>query len=140
MISKTGIHAVTAMVVLEPPPDGEYIGASDIADQIGAPRNYLGKLLKTFADDGLVESRRGKGGGFRLARDPAAISLFEVLEPIEHLNRWSNCFLGRECCADENPCAVHQRWKIVRETYLRFLRETSVADIAQRPVGSCAWT
>ena len=130
MISKTGRHAVTALAVLAELSRDAYAGAADVAEHIGAPPNYLGKLLKTLADRGLLESQKGKGGGFRLARNAAEISLWEIVEPIEHVSRWSGCFLGRGRCSDESPCAVHQRWGKVRDDYLHFLRETTVADLA----------
>ena len=83
MLSKTGLHAVRAMVALAKLPDGSYGGAARIAQEIGAPQNYLGKLLKALAEEGLVESQKGLGGGFRLARNPQEISLLDVIEPIE---------------------------------------------------------
>jgi len=139
MISKTGVHALTALAALADLPDGVYAGAGEIAEQIGAPPNYLGKLLKTLADVGLVESQKGRGGGFRLALQAASISLLEALEPIEHVSRWNGCFLGRCLCSDSAPCAVHGRWGTARDIYLRFLRETSIADLATR-VGSRSLT
>lgn len=139
MISRTGIHAFRALAALASLPEGAFAGAAEIAQQINAPRNYLGKLLKTLAGAGLLESQKGKGGGFRLARQPTEISLLEVVEPIERVSRWSGCFMGRDACSDEAPCAVHQRWKDVRDVYLRFLRETTVAELAaQTPAESCA--
>jgi Rrf2 family nitric oxide-sensitive transcriptional repressor len=134
MITKTGVHALTALAVLAELPEGTYAGAADIAGQIGAPRNYLGKLLKSLADVGILESQKGKGGGFRLARDPATISLFEVIEPIERVSRWSGCFLGRKRCSADAPCAVHARWAGVRDVFLRFLSETTLADLAEHRV------
>jgi Rrf2 family transcriptional regulator, iron-sulfur cluster assembly transcription factor len=131
MISKTAAHALTALAALAELPPGSYAGAAEIAAQIAAPRNYLGKLLKVLADAGLVVSQKGKGGGFRLARPAAAVSLFEVVDPIEHLGRWSGCFLGRARCSAKSPCQVHKRWKVVRDAYLRFLQETTVADLAR---------
>jgi len=132
MISKTAIHAVRALATLGAHPADAYAGAAEIAEQIGAPRNYLGKLLKTLADAGLVESQKGKGGGFRLARQPEQISILEVVEPIDRVSRWSGCFLGGARCADQAPCAVHERWGKVRDVYLRFLRNTTLADLAGR--------
>jgi Rrf2 family protein len=134
MLSKTGIHALTALASLTRLPEGTYVGAAEVAAGIGAPPNYLGKLLKTLADAGIVASQKGKNGGFRLARDPAAISLLDVVEPIEHVSRWSGCILGRPRCSDQDACAVHDRWKQVRDVYLRFLRETTIADLARRPL------
>lgn len=132
MISKTAVHALTALTVLAELPDGSYIGAGDIADEIDAPRNYLGKLLKNLSDSGVVESQKGKGGGFRLARGAETISLYEVVETIERVSRWSGCFLGRNRCSDQSPCAVHAGWKKVRESYFEFLEETSIADLVKK--------
>lgn len=131
MLSRTSIHALRAMAILAELPEGHFAGAADIANEIGAPRNYLGKLLKTLADEGLLESQKGKGGGFRLARSSQAISIYEVVEPIEHVSRWNGCFLGRLRCSEEAPCALHTRWGAVRDQYLKFLRDTSVSDLTQ---------
>lgn len=133
MISRTGIHAIKAMAALAELPDGAYAGAGDLADEIGAPRNYLGKLLKSLSDVGLLESQKGKGGGFRLARPAAGISLAEVVEPFDHVRRWSGCFMGRAKCSDASPCNVHAKWGRVRDSYLHFLAETSVADLVHAP-------
>jgi len=133
MLSKTGIHAVRAMVVLAELPEGAYAGAVSIAEGIQAPRNYLGKLLQLLAREGLVESQKGMGGGFRLARPPRDISLLDVVEPIEHISRWNGCIMGRDVCSEEAPCAIHHRWKTIREAYLELLRDTRLADLIAHP-------
>jgi Rrf2 family protein len=130
VITKTAVHALTALSVLAELPPGKYAGAAEIAAGIGAPPNYLGKLLKSLADEGLLDSQKGKGGGFRLNRDPKAISLLDVMEPLERVSRWNGCFLGRKRCSDKTPCPVHARWKKVRDTYLEFLEETTVAELS----------
>ncbi len=129
MISKTGLHAVKALALLAGLQDGDFIGTTRIADEVGAPPNYLGKLLQQLASEGLVESRKGFGGGFRLNRQPDRIPLYDVIEPIDRVSKWKGCFLGRSSCSDSSPCAVHDRWSRVRSEYLEFLRNTSVADL-----------
>jgi Rrf2 family protein len=131
MLSKTGLHATLALKMLADLPPGEYAGAVRIAREIGAPQNYLGKLLKSFAEDGLLESQKGFGGGFRLARPASRITLFDVIEPIEHVSRWNGCFLGRKKCNDKSPCAVHDRWSKVRDEYLQFLKQTTLTELAE---------
>ena len=130
MISKTAAHAVRAMVYLAELPEGAYAGAAQIAREIHAPENYLGKLLQGFSRTGLVVSQKGHGGGFRLAREPRRISLFDIVDPLDQVSRKSGCLLGRRRCSDQNGCAVHPRWKKVQETYLGFLQETTLADVA----------
>src|SRR5262245_28653780 len=132
MLSKTGLHAVRAMVALARLPEGTYAGAASVAEDIGAPQNYLGKLLRNLAENGLLESQKGLGGGFRLARDARLISLFDVVDPIEHLGRWSGCILGLPACSDAAPCAMHDRWKGVRGSYIQMLQQTTLAELVAR--------
>ncbi len=130
MISKTGIHALQALAALAQLSNGAYAGAADLADTTGAPRNYLGKLLKALSRAGLVESQKGRGGGFRLAKDPARITLLDVMEPAARVTRWTGCFMGRPTCSNESPCVLHDRWRTARDAYFQFLKATTVADLA----------
>lgn len=134
MISKTSIHALAAMTRMATLHQGEFAGAADIADEIGAPKNYLGKLLKVLAGNGILISQKGFKGGFRLAKNADDISLFDVVEPIDKVSRWGNCFMRSESCSEHEPCAVHTRWKLIREQYLGFLHETSIADLVSKRV------
>lgn len=136
MISKSAVHAVNALATLAGLAPGAYLGTAEVAQRIEAPRNYLGKLLKTLAEHGLLDSQKGKGGGFRLARPPEHISLYDVMEPIEHVSRWDGCFLGQWRCSAEAPCAMHGRWREVRDVYLRFLRQTTLAHLASQDAGN----
>lgn len=131
MISRTGIHATMALTSLANLPTGEFAGAGAIAREIGAPQNYLGKLLNNLVTAGLVESQKGYGGGFRLTKPARSITVYDIVEPIDHVSRWGNCFLGGGTCSETEPCAVHYRWKEVRERYLAFLKETTLADLAK---------
>lgn len=129
MLSKTGRHAVRAFVALAELPEGKYLGANAIAQMIDAPANYLGKLLQRFAEEGLVVSQKGLGGGFRLGRSASEITLFQILDPVEDLSPWAGCVLGRETCADDTPCKLHHNWKRVKENYIGLLVSTSLADL-----------
>jgi Rrf2 family protein len=120
------------MVALARLPEGEFAGAAKVAREIGAPPNYLSKLLQALTHEGLVRSQKGLGGGFRLARDSRRITLLDVVGPIERLQRWSGCILGRPECSDEAPCAIHNRWKAVRNAYLQMLERTTVADLVAK--------
>jgi Rrf2 family transcriptional regulator, iron-sulfur cluster assembly transcription factor len=130
MISKTGIHALRALAALAQMSNSSFAGAADLAKATGAPRNYLGKLLKALSREGLVESQKGRGGGFRLAKDPARITLLDVMEPAARVTRWTGCFMGRTTCSNDAPCALHDRWSTARDAYFQFLKETTVADLA----------
>ncbi len=98
MISRTGKHTLRALLALHQVPVGSYAGAGQLARQIHAPSNYLGKLLRQVARTGIVEGRRGRNGGFRLTRAWRSFSLFDALLPIEHFESFKECMLGRRKC------------------------------------------
>ena len=130
MLSQSGIHAIRAMVALSALPDSVYLGVHEIAQSTGSPRNYLGKLLLQLSRHGLVESRKGLGGGFRLARPARDIRLIDIMASIEDVGRWSACVFTSGVCSDANPCMVHTRWSRAREAFLVFLRDTTIAELA----------
>ena len=104
LVSRSATHALNALAVLGGLPGRECVGAARIAGRINAPSNYLGKLLRALSCAGVVEGRKGAEGGFRLSRSADAISLFEVLDPIEHLSRVNRCILGGSRCSTRGQC------------------------------------
>ena len=130
MLTQSGIHAIRAVVALAEMPEAAYCGVPEIARSTGSPRNYLGKILLQLSRHGLVESRKGLGGGFRLARPAAQIRLIDVMASIEDVSRWSACVFTSGICSDTNPCMVHTRWSRAREAFLSFLRDTTIAELA----------
>lgn len=129
MISKTALHAIRALVALRERPD-EFQGAASLAARIDAPRNYLGKLLQGLAQSGLVYSQKGMGGGFRLARKPEDITLYDIVEPVDHVSKWDGCIMGKESCTADCPCALHAKWAGIRETYFAMLKESTLEEVA----------
>jgi len=131
-LSKTSRYALQAATYLAEHWDrDEAIMVREIADRTGIPRNYLSKLLHQLARDGIVVSERGRRGGFRLAREPARITLASVIQPVDPTATEQHCLLGRETCSDDAPCAAHPRWKGLSDDLRRFLGQTSLAELAQ---------
>ncbi|MEE8526083.1 MAG: Rrf2 family transcriptional regulator [Thermoanaerobaculia bacterium] len=104
----------------------------DLAELTQIPANYLSKILLTLNRAGIVEATRGLGGGYRLRRPASEVYLAEVLELFDPPEGDSACFLGGgRVCSAENPCPAHDRWRLVRQTYLDFTRNTTLAEIAR---------
>ena len=129
MVSKTALHAIRALCALAKLPEGERAGAASIAKAIDAPPNYLGKLLQGLSREGLVESKKGLNGGFRLTKPAESITLMAVVDPIDQIERWSECLLGMSKCSNENGCVVHKRWGPLRDEYLALLQEITIAEL-----------
>ena len=129
MLTRSATHAVRAMVALAVLEPGEYAQTARVAEAAGVPRNYLSKILFQLSRRGLVESQRGLGGGFRLARDASQISLYDVVDSVEDVARWNECAFGEKQCSEAQPCALHHRWGRVRDAYFGLLRNTFVGEL-----------
>lgn len=132
MLSNTAEYALRAMVHLARRGDETAMLGRDLADSSHVPANYLAKILLDLKKAGLVAAVRGSGGGYRLARPSRDIHLVEIVEIFDHERAHPRCLLDfREECSDHDACTAHEKWKVVRSTYVEFLRTTSLADVAQ---------
>lgn len=128
MLSQTAQYALQAVLAIAAG-RGEAVGAATLAQSLGLPQNYLSKTLHQLARAGLLESTRGKSGGFRLARPPERITLLEVVGLFDDISARRSCLLGRPQCSDTNPCPLHHKWKAASERNATFFRETTIGEL-----------
>lgn len=105
--------------------------AEEIARAERLPAPILSKILQELARKGLLESRRGPGGGFRLARRPKLITLRDVVAAIDGLDQFLECAVGLERCSDDSPCPLHDQWKLLRARFMEYLETTTLEDMAK---------
>ena len=86
MLSQTAEYALRAMVCLATD-DDDYVAAYVLAKRSHTPRNYMEKILPGLSAAGLIETRRGFGGGHRLAKDRGEITLLEIVRAVGSLDR-----------------------------------------------------
>jgi Rrf2 family transcriptional regulator, iron-sulfur cluster assembly transcription factor len=110
---------------------GSTARAEEIAQAEKLPPPVLSKILQELARRGLLKSRRGPGGGFRLARRPELITLRDVVAAVDGLDQFLECAVGLERCSDDSPCPLHDRWKHVRARFLEYLETTTLEDMAR---------
>jgi len=134
MLSTTSQYALRALSHLARQ-DGKAVLGQDLARAVEVPANYLSKVLVTLRNAGLVDTLRGSGGGYRLARPAEGIRLIDVVELFEEISRSRpTCFLGRTReCSETEPCTAHTAWSEVQKAYLRFLVSTPLSAIAGNP-------
>lgn len=129
MLSHSGESALKAVIELARTRSREWEGAGRLARRLGVSPTYLAKIMQTLAHEGVLDSQRGKIGGFKLARPAGQIRLLEVVSPFDDLTPGRRCLLGRPTCTDRAPCAVHNQWKPVAERMAEFFRETTVGEL-----------
>ena len=113
---------------------GGMCNAAAIALETGVPLPTAQKLVSRLAGAGLVDSARGTGGGFRLARPAATISLADIIEAVEGPIAMTTCVDdGRDHCALDHHCSVKPHWGVVNEAVRGALAGVSLASLAGTP-------
>jgi Rrf2 family protein len=128
--SKPCEYAIRALVYVARFPGQGAARGTEIAKAEGLPAPVLGKVLQELVRKGLLESRRGPGGGFRLARKPELTTLRDVVAAIDGLDQFAECAVGLEGCSDNSPCPLHDTWKGIRAQLMSYLEATTLADMA----------
>jgi Rrf2 family protein len=134
MLSSKARYALRALVELARA-DGAQITAGDLAERADAPRKFLEAILLELARRGVVVSRRGKLGGYTLARAPAAISFAEVIRVIDGPLALAPCvsrLAFRKCddCPDLATCSIREALLRARDATADVLESYSLAEAA----------
>ncbi|MBZ4200424.1 MAG: Rrf2 family transcriptional regulator [Methylotenera sp.] len=95
--------------------------------------SYLEQLFSRLRRQGLVSSVRGPGGGYKLAKNYADISVADIINAVDELIDATQCG-GHENCKDEGRCMTHDLWATLNNRILDYLAGISLADMvaAQR--------
>lgn len=133
MLTVTAQHAIRALVELARLDAGETMFGKDLARRANVPPNYLSKILWTLGSTGVIEATRGTNGGYRLGRPAESIRLVDVVQPFEKSAQGNACLMdGTHPCDESAPCAAHEAWSRVRETYRAFLDSTTLAALVMK--------
>jgi Rrf2 family protein len=137
MLSQKAKYALKAMLVLAKESGHGPILIAEIAQRERIPRKFLEVILLELRNHGLLQSRKGKGGGYLLARHPNQITMGEILRIVEGPLAPLPCVSKvayRRCdeCRDERTCAIRMVMKDVREATARILDSTTLADVLNR--------
>lgn len=104
--------------------------AAEIAAASHVPEPTTAKLAKMLAKAGILDSRRGPGGGFQLARPAAQISVADIIAAIEGPIALIACAEGGGGCGLEGVCATRAAWAVVNQAVCQALRGVSLAQMA----------
>jgi len=107
----------------------ESVSAREIAAHYHIPAELLAKVLQRLARKGLLVSHQGINGGYILAKDPAAISIVDVVEALEGPISITPCERGEEC-QQLQTCSVRDPLSKIRAKMVRVLGDTSIYELA----------
>lgn len=127
-LTTKGRFAVTAMLDLALQDDRKPVTLAGISERQSISLSYLEQLFSRLRRNGLVKSVRGPGGGYRIARNAADISVSEIISAVDELIDATQCG-GKENCHDERRCMTHDLWTSLNGKILEYLSGVSLADL-----------
>ena len=134
MLSKKTKYGIKALTFLGRQEDNTPVAIASISKSENISLKFLESILLTLRKNGILGSKKGKGGGYYLLKSPSDIpmtAIMRILEgpismvPCVSLNFYEKC----ADCPDENACAVHNLMMQVRDNTLDVFRNTSLADL-----------
>ncbi len=137
MLSKKSQYSIYALVKLAREKGKGPILIRDIAESEKIPKKFLETILLDLRNLGIIGSKKGKGGGYYLIKQPSEINLATIIRkfdgplafiPCVSKNYYEQCNHGK----DESKCGVKQVFDEIRIETDRMLRNTTIADIIER--------
>jgi Rrf2 family protein len=137
MISKKTKYALKALIHLGREYDKGPILIADLAREERIPKKFLELILLALKNNGLLQSRKGKGGGYSLIKDPGSIVMGKVIRILEGPLAPVPCvsetaYAKCEECVDEQTCGIRLLMKNVRDAIARIYDGTTLADLLEQ--------
>ena len=135
-LSTRGEYALRALLVLGLNYGPQVIRIQAISDEQNIPKRFLEQILNELKSAGIVESKRGIAGGYRLARPPQHITLAAVIRHLEGALAPVSCvserFYEKCSCPDEARCALRSVMKEARDAVVKVVERVTVAELCER--------
>jgi Rrf2 family protein len=131
VLSRSSEYAIRALTFLAQQQGEEFHLARDMAQQLGIPAPFLGKVLQPLVARGILFSQRGRSGGFRLAQPANKVTLLQIVDTQESLGKARQCVLGQPVCTDEFACPLHAEWRHTADTFLTRLNNTTLQEVVE---------
>lgn len=132
-------YALKIMMDLAGQDQSILIHRSDIAQRQGIPLDYMDQILGRLREGGLIDSTRGRAGGYRLAKSAQEVSVLEIFTAAEDAFQPVQCLEGGLGCIAEQVCSSKDAWGVISETIRGSLSGIILTDlVAHKGAGRTA--
>ncbi len=136
MLSNTSKYAIRAVIYIAVSLDESQgkIGIKKIADSLDIPSPFLSKILQVLVRKKLLTSTKGPNGGFGIGKDPAKLTLYDIIYEMEGSELFDSCLLGSGNCdshADgEGYCTLHKEFHAARQALIDLYKTKTIQELA----------
>jgi Rrf2 family protein len=133
MLSKSSEYGIRALVFIQLQ-NWKHTrpGVVEIAREIEAPAAFTAKILHQLTRRQLLDSMKGRGGGFFFKDNQSDLSLYDVILVLEGDRLFTRCGFGLKDCSDAVPCPFHEEYNHIREGFLNLARTKTIASMARK--------
>jgi Rrf2 family protein len=140
MLAKSTEYAIRALVYIQLQNwKKKHPGVQEIAKEIEAPEAFTAKILQTLTRHEIVDSRKGRGGGFLFNEEQLNLTLYEVILVMEGDFCFTKCGFGFKHCNDANPCPLHDRYAALRKGFLNIAKTETIQMLSKSIVEEKAY-
>ena len=107
-------------------------GVEEIAREIEAPEAFSGKILQTLTKHKLLDSMKGRGGGFFFDGNESHLTLYDVIHVMEGDACFHKCGFGLKNCNNENPCPLHDKYIDIRDGFYNIVKSETINSLAKK--------
>lgn len=133
MLTKSTEYAIRALVYVQLKNwEQKRPGVIEIAKEIEAPEAFSAKILQTLTKHKLLDSMKGRGGGFFFSGNQSDLTLYDIIHVMEGDACFYKCGFGLKDCSDENPCPLHEKYKVIRESFFEIVKTETIQSLSKR--------
>lgn len=131
LITQDTDYAVRVLIALARKPE-ETVPVSDLVTELGISRPFLRKICQVLSRNHLLESRKGRGGGFTLAKPPENIHLTDIIEMFRGPFTFEKCIFVKKLCPNRTTCVLRRELEDI-EAYARSKLESITVGYLMKP-------
>ena len=141
MFSKACEYAIKASIyIARQSLQKRRVNVKEVSQSVDAPVAFTAKILQVLCREDIMQSVRGQQGGFVFDEiKQKEIKIFDLVRIFDGDGLFTQCVLGLHKCSSENPCPVHDDFKMVREKLLEMTQKHSLYDLALKTESGLAW-
>jgi len=107
----------------------DVVTVDQLVKKLGVPRPFMRKILQQLNKERILESYKGRGGGFKLKATPEKIYIIEIMRIFQGQVRLSGCFLKKDVCPNKGKCVLRKKIRSIEEGVLEQLRQITIASL-----------
>ena len=132
LVSTRGRYAIRVMIDLAEHMNGKYIPMKEIADRQDVSLKYMTKIMQALTKSGMLDGQHGKGGGYKLNRDPEEYRIGDILRLTEGTLAPVACIDETDCKCDRSfECRTRPMWNELDKLISEYLDGITIADLME---------